>query len=160
MRIIKIKTLINAPILRVFNLARSIDLHSISTAETKEKAISGRVAGLIELNDTVTWEACHFGIKQQLQSKITALDVPNYFRDEMLQGAFKSIYHEHFFSYENNQTLMIDVFKYEVPYGWIGAAFDYLVLNKYMATFLQKRNNIIKQYAETAAWKTILKENQ
>ncbi|MFX8875810.1 hypothetical protein ABTM97_19785, partial [Acinetobacter baumannii] len=74
---------------KCFDLARSIDLHQISTAETNEKAIAGKTNGLINLNETVTWEATHFGIRQKLTSKITKFDRPYHFRDEQVKGAFK-----------------------------------------------------------------------
>ncbi len=92
-----IETLINAPIERCFDLSRSIDLHTDSMKHTGEKAIAGRISGLIELGETVTWEAKHLGIRQTLTSKITEFDNPNYFVDEQVSGAFKSIRHEHRF---------------------------------------------------------------
>lgn len=153
---IYLETYINAPIDRVFDLSRSIDMHSISTASTNEKAIAGRTAGLIEAGETVTWEATHFGIRQQLQSKITAMEYPHYFRDEMLKGAFKSIYHEHFFEEKDGGTLVKDVFTFEAPFGVIGALFNRLVLTSYMRNFIHQRNAIVKHYAESELYKTIL----
>lgn len=83
---IEITTEINSTLEICFDLARSIDLHKISTAKTNEQAIAGRTTGLIELNESVTWEATHFGIKQKLTSKITAFDRPFYFRDELWEA--------------------------------------------------------------------------
>lgn len=94
---IKLETIINAPIERCFDLARSIDLHKISTGNTQEEAIAGTTSGLIGLNETVTWRARHFGVRQTLTSKITEFERPHFFVDEMLEGAFKSIYHKHIF---------------------------------------------------------------
>ena len=74
---IKLETHINAPIQLCFDLSTSIDLHKISTAATNEKAIAGTTEGLINLNECVTWEATHFGIRQQLTTKITGFDSPN-----------------------------------------------------------------------------------
>ena len=45
---------INAPIERCFDLSRSIDLHTLSTSHTNEKAIAGVTSGLIGLNEEVT----------------------------------------------------------------------------------------------------------
>jgi hypothetical protein len=59
---IELTTHINAPIGRVFDLSRSIDLHMESTKKTGEKAIAGKTSGLIELGETVIWRAKHFGI--------------------------------------------------------------------------------------------------
>src|ERR1700743_2522414 len=91
-------TKINAPVETVLNLSRSIDLHIVSTKQTGERAIGGRTSGLIGLNETVTWRAKHFGIWQNLTSKITVFNPPNLFADEMVSGAFKSFRHEHHFT--------------------------------------------------------------
>ena len=58
----------------VFDLSRSIDFHMESASKTQERAIEGKTCGLIELGETVTWEAVHFGVKQQLTTKITAME--------------------------------------------------------------------------------------
>lgn len=148
MPIIRIETFISAPKQMVFDLARSIDLHQVSTAHTKERAIAGKTSGLIELDEWVTWEACHFGIKQRLTSKITEMTSPDYFIDEMVSGAFNSFKHQHFFEEKGGGTLMIDVFDYVSPLGMVGRLADYLVLKKYMTNLLVKRNSFIKEHAE------------
>src|SRR5476651_485007 len=112
---IELHTEINAPIKRCFDLARSIDLHLISTKHTGEQAIAGKTSGLIELDETVTWRAKHFFIWQSLTSKITEFHSPDFFADEMIDGAFKSFRHEHYFFTVNDLTLMRDVFTFESP---------------------------------------------
>jgi hypothetical protein len=47
MPIITLKTEIHAPIERCFDLARSIDLHQLSTAGTRERAVGGVTSGLL-----------------------------------------------------------------------------------------------------------------
>lgn len=76
---IRIELLINAPAEVIFDLARSIDIHAKSTAQTKERPIGGRTSGLIELGESVTWEAIHFGIKQKLTAQITEMERPHFF---------------------------------------------------------------------------------
>jgi ligand-binding SRPBCC domain-containing protein len=156
---IELTTAISAPIEICFDLARSIDLHQISTATTKERAVAGRLSGLIAINEFVTWEATHFGIKQRLSSKITAFDRPHYFVDEQVKGIFKSIYHVHKFEQLGNQVRMTDVFEFQSPFGIFGRAFNSLILTNYLEKLLVHRNNIIKEFAETDKWKTILNEN-
>lgn len=148
MPVIKIETIINAPPNVVFDISRSIDLHKISTAHTKEEAVAGRTSGLIEMGESVTWKARHFGITQMLTSKITAFEFPIYFVDEMVSGAFKSFRHEHIFQEKGNMTLMIDVFDYKSPCGILGHLADVLFLKAYMTKLLEKRNLFIKDYAE------------
>ncbi|MDB5136776.1 MAG: hypothetical protein JWP37_3379 [Mucilaginibacter sp.] len=141
-------TKINAPIEKCFDLARSIDLHMESTKQTGEKAIAGRTGGLIELGETVTWRAKHFGIWQTLTSKITEFNSPNYFVDEMVKGAFKSFRHEHHFTKVDDRTLMKDVFVFESPLGVLGKLFNFLVLTRYIRWLLVERNRVIKEVAE------------
>ncbi|MGB6269315.1 MAG: SRPBCC family protein [Olleya sp.] len=149
MPLIEIKTLIKADIKTCFDLSRNIDFHKESLKHSNEKAIAGNTSGLIGLNEWVTWEATHFGIKQQLISKITQFDSPNYFVDEMVSGAFKSFKHEHIFQQKkDNITLMIDKFHFKSPVGIFGKLANVLFLKKYMTTLLTTRNQFLKQKAE------------
>lgn len=91
---IYLTTEINAPVQRCFDLSRSIDLHVLSTRKTHEKAVAGVMSGLIGLNEVVTWRARHFGIWQQLTTRITAFNAPVFFEDQMVRGAFKKIRHQ------------------------------------------------------------------
>jgi ligand-binding SRPBCC domain-containing protein len=154
---ITLRTIINSDKKIVFDLSRSIDLHKISTKKTKEQAIHGRTEGLIELNETVTWRAKHFGVYQKLTSKITAFKSPNYFVDEMITGIFHSFKHQHIFETENNRTVMIDVFEYKSPFGILGRFADKLFLEKYMTKFLKERNTTIKLFAESGKYVDLIK---
>lgn len=155
---IELQTIIKADIQIVFDLSRSIDLHKISTEHTNETAIAGRMSGLIELGESVTWRAKHFGIYQKLTSKITEYKSPTLFTDEMVSGVFKEFKHEHHFENRNGETVMIDYFDYAAPFGPIGRIADKIFLKKYMTELLQKRNQTIKEFAESDKWKTVLME--
>ena len=148
MPLIQLHTYINSDIKTCFDLARNIDFHQESLKHSNEKAIEGKTSGLIAFGESVTWEATHFGIKQQLTSKITAFDAPNYFVDEMVSGAFKSFKHEHIFKTEGNQTLMIDKFYFESPFGIFGKLANKLFLKNYMIKLLATRNSLLKEKAE------------
>lgn len=145
---IYIETIINASIEKVFDLNRDIDLHQKSTEDTNERAIAGKISGLIELNETVTWRAKHLGFYQDLTSKITRMNIPNHFTSKMQKGAFKSMEHQHIFIPLEKGTLMIDVFQYQSPFGILGKIADFIFLKRYMKNLLTKRNTIIKNTAE------------
>lgn len=153
---IHLTAFINAPIERVFDLCRSINLHTISTAQTNEKAIDGAITGLISKDETVTWEARHLFKTRRFTAKITAMDRPHSFTDEMVKGDFKRFYHEHHFKAVDNGTIMIDLLEFETPYGSFGKLINRLLLRSYLEKFLLKRNAVIKDYAETQKWKAIL----
>jgi len=153
---IHLTTFVAAPAGRVFDLARSIDLHRKSMAHTGEEAIAGTTNGLIGLNETVTWKARHLRKIRILKSKITAMNPPLSFTDEMVQGDFKSLRHEHHFKQIDNGTLLIDLFTFESPYGGLGKLAERLFLTRYLKNLLETRNKVIKDYAESDKWKFIL----
>ncbi len=153
---IHLTTFIAAPIQRVFDLSRSINLHKISTAHTNEEAIAGITSGLINKNETVTWRAKHLFKTRTYTSIISEMLSPNFFVDEMQKGDFKSLKHEHHFKQVDNGTIMIDILNFESPYGIIGKWFNNIYLKNYLQKFIVQRNVVIKQYAETEKWKSIL----
>lgn len=156
MPIIHLTTFIEAPVDRVFDLSRSIDLHKRSMKHTGEEAIAGTISGLINLNESVTWKAKHLGRKRVLQSKITVFEKPLLFTDEMEKGDFKSMKHEHHFKPVANGTIMVDLIYFESPYGVIGKLINKVFLTKYLNRLIEQRNAVIKEYAETEKWKLIL----
>ncbi|KAB8126111.1 SRPBCC family protein [Gracilibacillus oryzae] len=139
---------INAPTEICFDLARNVDIHTKTTAGTKETAVAGVTQGLLEEGDTVTWEATHFGIKQRLTAKVIHMDKPKEFVDIMLKGAFHSFTHKHQFIEESGGTIMIDTFEYKSPFGLIGWIADKLFLEKYMRNFIISRARELKSIAE------------
>jgi ligand-binding SRPBCC domain-containing protein len=153
---IHLTTFVAAPAQRVFDLARSIELHRKSMAHTDETAIAGTTSGLIGLQETVTWKAKHLRKVRILKSKITAMEPPLSFTDVMVEGDFKSLRHEHHFKRIDNGTLLIDVFTFETPYGGLGRLANRLFLTRYMRNLLELRNKTIKEYAESDKWKFIL----
>ena len=149
MPIFELLTQINAPIEIVFDLARSIDLHVDSTAQTKERAIAGVTSGLIGLGDTVTWEATHFFVRQKLTVKIVEYERPNHFRDSMLKGIFQHFDHDHYFEKTEAGTEMRDVFDYSSPLGILGRTANLLFVDRHMRKLLATRNKLIKAVAES-----------
>lgn len=149
MVIVETEILIDAPIELCFDMARDIDVHTQTVwKHTKEKAVAGITSGKINHEDTVTFEARHFWIRQKLTSRITAYQAPYYFVDEMLKGAFKSLRHEHIFEEQNGKTLMKDRLTMVAPFGIIGWVTERLILKSYMKRFLMYRNQQLKLLIE------------
>lgn len=155
-------TVIAAPLGRVFDLARSIEVHLLGNTHFGEQATAGTRTGLIGRGEQVTWQARHFFVRQQLTSAITAFDPPRYFQDTMLRGAFRSMQHDHFFRElvpTNNgspRTEMVDEFRFSAPLPWLGRLAELVVLRRYMSKLLQERNAVIQQVAETDEWRRYL----
>ena len=145
---IRLETLIEAPIERVFDLARDLDFHRKSMAHTGEEAIGGRVTGLIDLGESVTWRARHLGFSWTLTSKVTVMQWPSSFGDVQERGPFKRFSHHHHFESVGQATRMIDEWEHEAPWGPLGWLADRLFLEQHMRRLLETRNTALKTEAE------------
>jgi ligand-binding SRPBCC domain-containing protein len=151
MSLIRVEIDINAPAAVCFDMARSVDAHIESARTTGERAVAGVTSGLLNLGDEVTWRARHFGVTQDLTSRIVAFDRPHHFRDEMVRGAFRRLVHDHYFEPVAAGTRMIDVFDFTAPLGPLGTLVDRLILTAYLRHFLENRAQALKQLAESDA---------
>lgn len=159
MPVIKLETAIKSNNYIVFDLSRSIDFQSEINRSSDERAVAGKTSGLIGINESVTWRGKHFGIQQELTSKVKEFDRPHFFADEMIKGPFKSFRHEHYFIPTAEGTLMKDVFNFQTPLGILGKLANNLFLEAYMIKFLKGRNKILKEYAESGKWREVLPVN-
>ncbi|MEO6952322.1 MAG: SRPBCC family protein [Polyangia bacterium] len=153
---LEVTTVIDAPPERCFDLARSIDFHVVTAEASEERAIAGKTSGLLELDETVTWRAKHLGVRQELTSKMTVVDRPHHFQDVMVRGAFASMVHDHHFELRDGVTHMRDVFVFTSPLGPLGALVDAIYLGRYMRRFLVTRARILKETAESDAWRAFV----
>jgi ligand-binding SRPBCC domain-containing protein len=156
MPFIHFTTFIAAPQQRVFDLSRSIDLHKASMKNYNESIIDGRMSGLLDLNESITWTARHLLKQRVLKIKMTKLHFPEYFVDEQEEGDFKMLKHEHYFKPVDNGTIVIDQFHYETPWGVFGKLINKLYLENHMKKLLVDRNKMIKQVAEGNLWNQYL----
>lgn len=145
----RIVTTIAAPIGRCFDLARDIGFHTRSLAGTGEQAVAGRTSGLIELGESVTWEARHLGVRQRFTAAVVAFDRPVYFRDVMTAGAFRSFAHDHWFETRGDGTIMTDEVTFRSPLGPVGRLVDTLFMTGYLRRLLEGRCRAIKHEAES-----------
>jgi len=129
-------------------------------SKTNEVPVGGRLSGLIELGEFVEWEATHLFIRQRLSSKITEMVAPHYFVDVMVNGTFKSFRHRHeILKRKPGEVLMIDDFRYEVPFGILGRFANFLFLNKYMKGLIEARSQHIETALETDQWKEFISDS-
>ena len=141
---------INAPIETVFDAERNISLHAATQQGRSEKAVDGVTSGLIELGQEVEWEANHFGIRQRLRVRITQMEKPFYFRDDMVKGTFRTMTHEHFFAEASpNKTTKRDIFCFSAPFGVLGCMAERFFLRSYMTRFLRAKNLELKRLIES-----------
>lgn len=150
----RIVTEIVAPIEICFDLSRDIDFHTESLDGTGERAVAGVSSGLIGPDESVTWEARHLGVRQQLTVNVTEFDRPAYFRDVMTRGAFRSFVHDHRFEERDGVTLMTDDVEFRSPFGPLGWLVDRLFMAGYLRRLLEGRCQAIRREAEERAGKS------
>ncbi len=146
-----IETHINASAETCFDLMRDVRVHTQTTSQTNERAVAGVTDGMIGLGQTVTFEGTHFGMRQRLTVKVTAFDRPTLFVDDMVEGRFKSFKHIHEFTPQDGGTLMRDTLQWTSPLGIVGRIVDKLVLEKHLFDLVSKRNEMLKEIAESAS---------
>jgi hypothetical protein len=152
-------TIIEAPIGRCFDLARSVEVHLLANIHSGEQAlaIGGVTSGLPELSQQVTWRAKHFGVWQNLTSKYTAMQPPTYFQATMTEGIFRAMQADHFFrTLPSGAVEMRDDFRITAPLPILGPLAEMLFLRRYMLSLLRERNVVIKQLAESNDWESYL----
>ena len=145
---ILIETRIRAPIARLFDLARDVDIHALTSAFTGERIVGGRTSGLLHLGDTVVFEAVHLGLRRRLTAQIVELDPPHRFVDQMVEGPFASLRHVHEFREEGAQVIMVDMLAWRSPWGPFGRLADVLFLERHLRSYLTKKQANLKVHAE------------
>jgi ligand-binding SRPBCC domain-containing protein len=138
---ITIETLIAAPPELCFDLALDVDAHAESAAFSGERVVEpGRVSGVLQLGDLVTFEGRHFGIRQRFTARIVEVDRPRRFIDEMVRGAFTRLRHVHEFEPRGDQTLMRDILEWQAPLGFL--------LKRHMTWFVATKQQHLKSIIE------------
>jgi ligand-binding SRPBCC domain-containing protein len=145
---LRVTTSIAAPLATCFDLARSVEAHVQSAAGTGERVVGGRLSGLLELGDEVTWEGRHFGVTQRLSSKITEFRPCTFFQDRMTRGVFRFFEHDHLFEPRGVGTLMTDVLRFKAPLGPLGWIAERILVAPHVRRFLIARGLALKAMAE------------
>lgn len=153
---ILVETRIAAPPERCFDLARSIDLHLVTSASTREIAVGGVTRGLIGLGERVTWRARHFGVWWRATSEIVAFDRPRSFTDGMTRSPFARFHHEHSFEAVEGGTLMRDDVSLASPLGPLGRVADALLVGPHIRRLIADRAEDIRRVAEGDEWRRFL----
>jgi ligand-binding SRPBCC domain-containing protein len=134
------RTRTHMPRSKLFDLARSVDAHKNSMAQSREEAVSGVTSGLISLGEEVTWRGWHFGVPLQMTSRIIEMKYPDYFVDEQVNGPFRRFRHIHEFHQEAVGTTMVDRIEFEAPFGPLGRLAEKMVLARYLRRLIEARN--------------------
>jgi ligand-binding SRPBCC domain-containing protein len=153
---IHLTTFIKAPIDRVFNLCRNSTIFKKALNGKNETLTAGATDILVKPGDTLTIFAKHFGKTRSLTLRITEMENQQKFVEEQVKGDLKSYRHEHHFMQVENGTIVIDLVEMEEPRDAIGSILGKLFLKNYFEKILSKRNELVRQYAESDKWRAVM----
>ncbi len=153
---IEFNTPIKAPVERCFDMARSIDFHKISLGPLKEEAVAGFTSGLINQHEHVLMKSKLWGFQFSTELKITKFNPPFFLSYDIADSNFESIIHDYYFYDISNETVMVNHFYYKPKLGILGELLNVLFLRRYLTHILKTRNELLREYAESNQWRTIL----
>ena len=153
---IHLTTFIAAPIERVFDLSRNVTIYKTLVQGRNETMSSGAVSNVVAHGETMTFHAKHFGKTRLVTTRVVALQKPSSFVQEQVKGDLLHFKHEHYFRSVENGTILIDMIDFEGPRDIIGKVIGKLYLKSYLEKFINKRNALIRQYAESEKWRAVL----
>ncbi|MFT3948860.1 MAG: SRPBCC family protein [Agriterribacter sp.] len=153
---IHLTTFIKAPADRVFNLCRNSTIFKKAFEGRKETLTASASDILVKQGDTMTLSAKHLGKTRALTLRITEMEAQQKFVEEQVKGDLKSFRHEHHFMEVENGTIVIDLVEMEEPRDAIGGMLGKIFLKNYFEKILSKRNELIRQYAESDKWRAVM----
>jgi ligand-binding SRPBCC domain-containing protein len=153
---IHLTTFIAAPVERVFDLSRHIAIYKNLFQSRKEQFSSGAGGNLLNLNETISILGKIAGKTRLTMLKITGINKPESFTEEQVKGDLIEFKHQHHFKSVQNGTIIIDMIEYGLPKDFIGKIAGKFYLSSYLEELVNKRNELIRSYAETEKWRAIL----
>jgi ligand-binding SRPBCC domain-containing protein len=108
------------------------------------------------MGQQVQWRAKHFGLWLHMTVTITEMKRPSHFQDVMISGPFRYFKHDHTFTQQSRNTIMIDSLEFASPVPVLGSLADIVVLRSHLKRFLQGRNLALKAAAESDQWRNFL----
>ena len=153
---IHLTTFVKAPVERVFDLCRNTTIYK-KALEGRSESLTASASGiLVNAGDTITLSAKHLGKTRVITARVLEMNIPEKFVEEQVKGDMKSFRHEHHFKPVENGTLVIDLVEMEEPRDAIGGMLGKLFMKNYFETLLNKRNALVKLYAETEKWRAVM----
>lgn len=150
-------TLIAAPIERCFLLSTHIDTVRQTLALTP---VQGPASGHVVLHDGVVWRGWKFLLPTTHHTLITGYTFPTFFQDTQEKGRFAAFQHDHHLRATPAGTELHDEVRFALPFGLLGRGVARLILIPHIEKLLKKRFALIRQLAESDAWRGIVPESR
>lgn len=159
MFVIKDSVHVKAPIERCFLLStslaiveRELGMHPVAAADTT------RTEGLVVGGDRIRWQGWQLGLWHYHVSLISAFEPYRFFQDKMIAGRFKYFQHDHEFTEIGGQTLLKDVIRFSLPWGFAGRLVGRYIILPHIRGLMSRRFHLLKRTAESEEWRKYLPE--
>ena len=86
-----------------------------------------------------------FGIPVKWQTEIFNVDKPHQFSDRQLKGPYRLWEHTHLFFERENEVLMKDQVKYQLPFGFAGLVAHSLLVRKKIESIFNYRKEVLNK---------------
>src|SRR5688500_349333 len=110
---VEVKSAVQAPMERCWDLARSNKLHTLSDNFYKVNGVTTPKEGLVEPGDHIAWRTSYLGLPCKVVTRITEYQPYQKFTQEMVSGSFLSFRHEHHFRFLAGFTHITEVIEFE-----------------------------------------------
>lgn len=152
--ILRDEVLVNAPLERCFQLSTSIE---IVRCELRLDPVQGRTSGFVQAGDTVLWRGIKFGLPQFHHSIIEQFRPPNFFRDRMIAGRFRSFEHDHAFEVlPEGRVRMRDEIRFMMRWGPLGRLIGHVLIAPHISKLLPRRFALLKRICESDEWRKFI----
>lgn len=148
MAIINITTFIQAPVEKVFELSRNLEmLRKSMVAIQPHITCSSTSNGVLAVGDRTTWKWKFFYKTRVTVLQVTKINSPVLMVQKQVEGNYKTMRMERHFKPCDNGTIMIDVIKFSLKMGMLGALFE-MPLQNHIKKAVKSYARFLKEQAE------------
>lgn len=91
------------------------------------------------------------GVPLRWRTVIEAWEPPHRFIDRQLKGPYRLWHHTHTFAAQRGGTLIRDVVRYQLPFGWLGSAAHWLGVRRDLEAIFDHRARRVRAILEAGA---------
>lgn len=147
MPVVEHVTLVAAPLARVFDCARSLDLPPVVALDGRR--VAGPERPLLEKGDERTW--ARGLLRRRIVLRTSGFETGRWLREQRVAGAFRVYHHDRYFEAVANGTRVHDMLAFRVGMGPLGRVMERLFVYASIRESLERQCEALRESAEGAA---------
>ena len=152
MPVVEHVTLVAAPLARVFDCARALDLPpviALASGGEPGRRVAGPDRPLLEKGDERTWTRGAF--RRSIVLRTAGCDAGRWLREQRVRGPFHIYHHDRYFEAVAGGTRVHDMLAFRVGMGPLGRVLERLFVYRRMREALARQCEVLRAAAEGAA---------